>query len=115
VPWAWQSCFQLHNYEADPLPTLGDLTFYGIIRELILADKPAIRYLSYDPDAPPLLRGELEITETGRALLSDQVNWLELSDVDRWVGGIHILSGRSNWSWDPAKGPVRDKKGIGGV
>lgn len=98
--------FSLHNYEADPLPTLGDLTFYGIIRELILADLPAIRYQSYNPDAPPLLRGELAITETGHALLANKANWLELTEVDRWVGGLHIVSGRSHWCWDSAKGPV---------
>lgn len=98
--------FALHLYEADPLPTLGDLVFFNILDGLIHADRPALEYLSYDPDELPHRRGDLALTEVGHALLAGDVDWLDLNLVDRWVGGVHVRSGQRNWRWDPALGPV---------
>ena len=98
--------FALHLYEADPLPTLGDLVFFNILDGLIHADRPALEYLSYDPDEPPHRRGSLALTQVGHALLAGDVDWLNLNPVDRWVGGMHVRSGQRNWRWDPMAGPV---------
>lgn len=96
--------FMLHSYEVDPLPTLGDLSYHSLIGDLINVECPAVRYQSYDPGAPILQRGDIELTDVGRALLANEINWLEINDINRWVGGIEIKSGHVNWCWHPDKG-----------
>lgn len=105
-PMSAGALFSLHNYEADPLPTLGDLTWYSIAQGLFEADTPAIDYHITTPDAPLLQRGTLSITAFGKAMLAGQANWLKENTIERWVGGVRIRGGQKNWCWDPGEGPV---------
>ncbi len=89
--------FHFYNYETDPLPTLGDVVYCSIVENMINAKRPAIRYTSYDPKALVHKRGNLELTQTGHALLKEEVNWLNLNKISRWVGGVHVRSGKPHW------------------
>ncbi|OOY42979.1 hypothetical protein BOV92_12370, partial [Solemya velum gill symbiont] len=35
---------------------------------------------------------QVTLSDTGRQLLADEVDWVELNGIDRWVGGIHLDS-----------------------
>ena len=44
----------------------------------------------------------LEITAIGDRVLKAEQNWLNLIDVDFWLGGVHLTS-QNIWCWDIAK------------
>lgn len=73
--------------EAEPLPWLGDLMFWTIIKELINAREPLIEILQPDEDWP---LNELQITSAGRQVLTGKRNFLDLVSSKRWLGGICI-------------------------
>jgi hypothetical protein len=42
----------------------------------------------------------LSITDTGRAVLAGELDYLSLGPPARWVGGVEIGPGRPDWRWD---------------
>jgi hypothetical protein len=48
----------------------------------------------------------LEITDTGRAVLANKADWLELNGIDRWLGGVHLSEGAHIWRWDEGAGKL---------
>ena len=89
--------------EKDPLPWLGDLMFFHILEEMLLAGQPA---LEVDPatmeDEWP--RRVVALTDTGRAVLAGEQDYLSLGPPERWVGGVRIAPGQPCWRWDEAEG-----------
>jgi hypothetical protein len=74
-------------------PFLGDVAFYGILRDL--AAQPA-----------PLVEGGdgmLLLSALGRAVLAGGEDWVESQPLDRWVGGVH-LRGAGAYRWDDLAG-----------
>jgi hypothetical protein len=47
-----------------------------------------------------ILAGTIALTEAGRAVLAGQVDRVATCGIDRWLGGVHLQSGRSLWRWD---------------
>lgn len=74
----------------EPLPFLGDMMFYALLRPLI------------DGAAPLLAETEagLVLTELGRAVLDGQAYWLEHASHERWVGGVCLRPGKAHWTLD---------------
>ncbi|MGB0683772.1 MAG: DUF1835 domain-containing protein [Magnetovibrionaceae bacterium] len=74
--------FGLMMRELEPLPWLGDLMFFGLLRGLAEAAHPAISPVKgpHDP---------ISLTETGIALLKTEVDWISLNGLDAWFGGVH--------------------------
>ena len=74
----------------EPLPFLGDMMFYALLRPLI------------DGAAPLLAETEagLVLTELGRAVLDGQAYWLEHASHERWVGGVCLRPGEAHWALD---------------
>jgi hypothetical protein len=42
---------------------------------------------------------KLGITTIGKEVLSNQINWLDLTELDCWIGGVH-LNHDNTWCWD---------------
>jgi hypothetical protein len=42
----------------------------------------------------------VEITDTGRAVLDDEADWIKLNSIDRWLGGVHLQGEEAAWRWD---------------
>ena len=42
------------------------------------------------------------LTDTGRAVLRGDEDWISLGGSDRWLGGIHLEGANAKWRWDPA-------------
>ena len=54
----------------------------------------------------------LEITELGRAVLRGHVDWRTLQPPPRWVGGVEIAVGNTDWRWnEPLREAVRRRQG----
>ena len=41
------------------------------------------------------------LTDTGRAVLRGDEDWIALGGSDRWLGGIHLEGANAKWRWDP--------------
>jgi len=80
----------------EPLPFLGDLMFWAVLRGLEAA---ALRTDAATADQPWPKR-VLSLTEAGEALLAGDADWLDLSTAERWVGGVRIVPGDTAWRWD---------------
>ncbi len=79
--------FGRYMREMEPLPWLGDLMFWAIIRELTDTWKPLIEIASDNSEWPLKV---LSITPTGRHVLKGEIDALTLMKQPRWVGGILI-------------------------
>lgn len=94
--------FRTLTQETEPLPWLGDLMLFAMLRAMRRAAAPPMRTVP-DTEAPPDRTGAaLALTETGAALLAGGRDWLACGPPDRWVGGVPIRAGAPSWRWDEA-------------
>ena len=80
----------------EPLPFLGDMMFFALLRPLI------------DGAAPLLTETEagLVLTQLGQVVLDGQAYWLDHASHERWVGGTRIAPGQPHWTIDERFQPV---------
>lgn len=83
-PRPFAEVYQAHQ-DADPLPYLGDLMLYPVLRRLHDAERPALA----------VHRDGYALTAYGEQLLTGDATW---QTFPRWVGGV-LLPG---WIWNPA-------------
>jgi hypothetical protein len=74
---------------------LGDVQFAACVRGL----RPLIDVAGHD-----VTTAELEITRRGREVAAGDGDWLELTALDTWLGGVHLRPGAPLWRWDGARG-----------
>jgi hypothetical protein len=92
--------------EKEPLPYLGDTMYWHVLTELLQSAHPPFE-ITAETIEQPWPKRVLQLTETGRALVRGEVNWLEIGFGERWVGGIHLMSGQPLWMWDePRNQPI---------
>src|SRR5215471_1138238 len=51
--------------------------------------------------------GVYVLTETGDAVLAGQVDHVRINDINRWLGGVHLIGNESLWRWDEVAGALR--------
>jgi len=96
-----------HQYQqTEDRRFLGDLSFWVILDELLGSDPPLLvlpqgKKLTW-PISPDQ---ELTITQAGKDVLEGQRNWLAMTELDRWIGGVHLTSGNC-WCWNPSSGAL---------
>jgi len=80
---------------------LGDASFWVILQEL-LDSSPALLMLPKGTKLtlPATREQEITITPIGLDVLSGKRNWLEITNLDRWIGGVH-LENTNLWCWNP--------------
>jgi hypothetical protein len=88
--------------EKEPLPYLGGTMYWYVLNHLHHSQYPPFEITTETRELPWPQR-QLQLTETGRALLCREVNWRDIQPSDRWVGGIH-LGGESCWMWNEQQG-----------
>ncbi|GAA3936731.1 DUF1835 domain-containing protein [Litoribacillus peritrichatus] len=93
--------FGLLTREREPLPWLGDIMFWYILESLAKSSNPAVR-ISTDQPKTEWPHRQVEITNTGLALLAKESDWLTMNPPERWLGGVHIDPQSSCWRWDQA-------------
>jgi hypothetical protein len=96
--------WRISQGELEPMPFLGDLSFLHILNEMGRAHPAVYERAVTDPGRP--FSDRLEVTGTGREVLSGVTDWLSLQPPVRWVGGVRIDPSAPNWRWDEARGDV---------
>lgn len=87
----------------EPLPYLGDLMFYALMRPFIDTATPLVIERNSDREWP---KRTLEITPLGREVLQGRAYWPEHASAERWVGGVCIRPGQAHWAIDETLRPV---------
>lgn len=95
--------------ESEDRRFLGDSSFWVILHELLesnpqLLKLPEGRKLTL----PGIPDQELSITPLGREVLTGKRSWLEIVELDRWIGGVHLTSGNV-WCWNLNSGSLLKK------
>ncbi|BAZ48498.1 hypothetical protein NIES4103_11060 [Nostoc sp. NIES-4103] len=91
--------FTMLILEKEPLPFLGDSMYWYVLTEMLQSNYPPLE-ITIESINQPWPKRVLQLTEIGQALVRKQVNWWEISNSDRAVGGIHLMSGQPVWMWD---------------
>jgi len=97
---------------AEAAPFLGDAWMWNRLHDLGQGDRRLVQTTAGEPLGPPPSRPgserfaeqELELTDTGRAVLAGEADRAALLPLDRWVGGIHLTGPEPAWRWDPRAG-----------
>ena len=95
--------------ESEQRRFLGDSSFWIILHELLDSSSPLLKLLDGKaltlPTSPDQ---ELTIAPEGKDVLFGKKNWLEIIEVNRRVGGVH-LTVDNIWCWDSGSGSVIKK------
>jgi hypothetical protein len=81
--------FGWYTNHYEPLTFMGDTGYWQLLKGLAGVDHPAIT-LNKEGENPN--HWQVTLTETGKLLLMNEADWIELNGIDRWVGGIHLSS-----------------------
>ena len=82
----------------EQLVFMGDWMFWGLLRNLSNQTHAAIKLIE-EGEKPNTWR--VSLLPTGEQLLQNNGDWLQMANVDRWLGGVHIQSTNTrNWRYD---------------
>jgi len=90
--------------ESEHIYGLGDSQFLISLKRLAQASAPLVSVNRNGGNGKLNSDGvqeiDFEITDTGRAVLKREADFVSRNGVDHWLGGVH-LAGRENlWRWD---------------
>ena len=70
---------------------LGDTGFWSILQQFLESDPPLLKLpADMDPTLPGGCHQELTLTRAGNEVLSGKRNWLDMVELDQWIGGVHL-------------------------
>jgi hypothetical protein len=94
------------SQQAEQRVFLGDSSFWEILNEM-LASTPSLLKLAEGTEIkrPVIPNQKLSITAAGKAVLANELNWLDIFPTDRWIGGVHLTQD-ALWCWNEAEGCV---------
>jgi RNA polymerase sigma factor (sigma-70 family) len=81
---------------------MGDATFWDRLHYLAREPAPLIEW-DMTTRPPRLPGGAIRITDAGRAVLEERADWLRISGIDRWIGGVHLTCPGPHWRWDAGR------------
>ena len=88
---------------------MGDSSFWLVLQELLESSPPLIVLPEGKVLTLPAAKDqELTITSAGLEVLAGKMNWLEISRLDRWAGGVHI-DPSNIWCWNSGSSSVVKK------
>ena len=93
---------------------VGDTLLFDMLRAFITAPNPLLRFVA--PSKIPLKNhqfngAEIELTDTGRAVLVGSADHITLNGIDRWIGGVHLSGNQVPWRWDERLASIVSKRG----
>ena len=83
-----QEIFERYQ-ETEKFKFMGDILFWDILKELVDQD------LLNSRDEGRHLR----ITSLGKEVIQGNLNWLNINQIDKWIGGVHLTQ-QNVWCWD---------------
>lgn len=95
---------------------LGDSQLWRELNRLSDSSNPVIKLAGLDDKTGAFISNQfhqarLELTETGRAVLAGEQDFLKLNRVDYWLGGVRLLD-ESLWRWDEDSGKIDRDPGM---
>ncbi|WP_226505281.1 DUF1835 domain-containing protein [Pseudomonas sp. MWU16-30317] len=87
----------------EPLPYLGDMMFYAMMRPLIDGARPLISETGKQLDWP---QRPLQLTALGQQVLAGEAYWPDHADAPRWIGGVCIQPREPHWAMGDDGRPV---------
>ena len=88
----------------EPLPFMGDSSYWRVLAALNEAREPAI---TIRKTSVKIVDWQISITPLGRDLLAGHAHWLTHNNHERWWGGTHNRSSAGVWYWDETRLTVR--------
>ena len=97
------------NQEREKQVFLGDSSFWVILQEFLDSSPPLLRFPEGKKLTLPSAKDqELTITPVGLEVLSGKRNWLQITSLNRWIGGVHIEPSNA-WCWNSDSGSIIKK------
>lgn len=99
--------------EAEPAYGMGDSQFWCALKRMGQVRHPLIAItISGLGDDDPAVKSNryydasFQLTETGRAVLAGERDFIELNGIDHWLGGMHLRDEGGFWRWDDQVGQL---------
>lgn len=103
--------FAASHHDREESVFLGDTVFAWYVERLSTCRAPLVGLVGGGPVVvPPGERDRrwwdtrVALTPAGRDVLGGHADHVRLNAVDRWLGGVHLGTGRPLWRWDAASG-----------
>ena len=94
------------NQKLEERMFLGDSSFWIVIQALLDSSPALLRLPEGKKLTFPTTKDQtLTITPAGLDVLSGKLNWLESTNLNRWIGGVH-LENTNVWRWDPESSAI---------
>jgi len=89
----------------EPLPFLGDLMFWHVLKDLGGSTE---RIIYADPQTTdlPWPKRVFALTDTGRQVQAGELDYLTIAGAPRWVGGVEVRPCEISWRWDEGRNTV---------
>jgi hypothetical protein len=95
---------------AFPRMHLGEDAYYvtdsslaSLAEELSRTAPPLLALVPGYSNDRPTLRGSVQLTEAGTAVLAGRQDRVATSGIDRWLGGVHLQGEANIWRWDDTR------------
>ena len=95
-------------------PFMGDWPFWRVLGRLASGTKPMLELASgarprFPPEVPAAASfgaQRFRLTPSGREVLAEKLDAVQLNGIDRWLGGTHLEKGAKLWRWDRTAGKL---------
>jgi len=95
-------------------PFMGDWPFWRVLGRLASGAKPMLELASgarprFPPEVPAAASfgaQRFRLTPSGREVLAEKLDAIQLNGIERWLGGTHLQKGAKLWRWDRAAGKL---------
>jgi hypothetical protein len=92
-----------HVQQREARPWMGDAMLFARLRVLSEGAAPLLRVDGAWPTLDDAVGDPgLSLTDTGRRVLAGEADWLAVQPQERWMGGVHLRPGGTDWRWDVA-------------
>jgi hypothetical protein len=81
---------------------LGDSQFWLSLKQLARVPVPLLSFDKADSELEEFSSVDMEITDTGREVLKNEADYVDLNGVDCWIGGVQLSGRHQIWRWDAA-------------
>ena len=97
-------------------PFMGDWPFWRVLGRLASGTKPMLELASgarprFPPEVPAAASfgaQRFRLTPSGREVLAEKLDAIQLNGIERWLGGTHLQKGAKLWRWDRAAGKLME-------
>ena len=84
-------------------PWMGDAMLFARLRVLSEGASPLLRVDGVWPALDDAMGDPgLSLTDMGGRVLAGEADWLAVQPQERWMGGVHLRPGGTDWRWDEA-------------